>query len=52
MSYPISGLVKNFISPNYDPHKPLVVCYNTIIIIIIISSSSSSNFIIMLLKYY
>ena len=52
MSYPISGLVKNFISPNYDPHKPLVVCYNTIIIIIIIIIISSSNFIIMLLKYY
>lgn len=24
MSYPVSGLVKKFISPNYDPHKPLV----------------------------
>lgn len=25
MSYPISGLVKSFTTPGYDPKKPLVV---------------------------
>ena len=30
MSYPISGLVRSFTTPGYNPSKPLVVCMHIV----------------------